>query len=117
MSQLAFNLDAPTDPFKLYGPLSARVAYARAPITINWKSGSPDTIPDHVGAIVLPGTSKRADLTAGVPYVLFTYQGAKALYLAYGDSVSTFDTLLPGGSLWGILAWLDRGGIHDWQQT
>lgn len=119
MSQLAFQLDAPTDMFKRFGPRNASVFYARAPGVVIWKTGAPDTLLDHVGAFVLPGgTMKRLDLTSGLPFVLFTYQGAGGhLYLAAGDSAASLDSLLPGGSAWGILAWVDLTGIKDWQQT
>lgn len=119
MSQLAFQLDAPPDLFKRFGPRNASVCYARSPGVVRWKTGAPDTLKDHVGALILPGgTSKRLDLTSGLPYVLLTYQGAGGvLYLASGDSAGTLDSLLPGGSLWGILAWVDLTGIKDWQQT
>ena len=116
MPQLAFQLAAPPEPFKRAGARNASIVYARAPLTVKWKTGSPDVIPDHKSAVVLPGTSKRVDLTS-TPYVLFTYQGAAALFLASGDAVASLDTLLPGGSLWGILGWVDASGVLDWQQN
>ena len=115
MPQLAFNLDGPPEPFKRAGARQSSVVYARAPLVVRWKTGAPDAIPDHMSAVVLPGTSKRVDLTV-VPYVICTYQGAGTLFLAPGDDANNLDVVLPGGSQWGQLGWVDASGVHDFQQ-
>ena len=116
MPQLAFTLEGPAEPWQAYGPRQARRVFGRAPVRVVWKTGTPDVISDHRAAVVLPGTGKQVDLTAGVPYVLLTYQGAGALYLVSGDLAADPSSVLPGGANWGELAWVDLAGIMDREQ-
>ena len=115
MSQLAFKRVGPAKPWNIKEPLTAAIVEARAPSTVNWLTGSPDTKDDHQAAVVYTGAG-LPDFTTGMIYIVFFIQGDAAIYLATVDNAVDMDTLVGPTTTWGIDSWLDADEGHNWQQ-
>lgn len=116
MSQVGFQRVGDERPWSRELATAGAVLLTRTPTTINWTTGDPDIIPDHV-AVVLWGGTDFPDPDSGMVYILFTTQGSALWYAATIDNAQAMDTLVGADTVWGIAFWWDGNGEpEDWIQ-
>jgi hypothetical protein len=115
MPQLAFQRVGDQQPWVIEAGATTDVLLTRNPTTINWTTGSPDTIPDHSPVTVYGGTD-FLDPDAGMPYSIFTVQGSGLWQAATVNNAVAMDALVGPTTTWGIAFWWDGSGMPvDWQ--
>lgn len=117
MAQVAFQRVGDEHPWKMERTSSADAIYTRNPTTINWTTGSPDTIAGHLSVKVYPGGTSLPDASSGMVFIIFTIQGTGVWYAATIDNAADMDTLVGADTVWGIAFWWDgTAQPEDWTQ-
>lgn len=115
MPQLFANVVSTPEPVRAIGGANATTVQVYAPLTIEWVTGSPDTVPMGSAVAALEDGTTVEDTSLQV-WLVVGVQGTNLLHLAKEVDFANLDTLTSSGQ-WAPLYRLQVGRLDCYQQS